>query len=112
MLGKNNVKETNVLKECNDEILPGLTSLVILFFNFNRRLGMEEKHGCFNKPIGKPYIVQDGWDIKEEKSVIFNTNKIIKTPIWKSIDFVLTKTCVYSREHTQDPKCEGCNKKT
>lgn len=71
---------------------------------------MEEKHGCFNKPIGKPYIVQDGWDIKEEKSVIFNTNKIIKTPIWKSIDFVLTKECVYSREHTQDPKCEGCNK--
>lgn len=66
---------------------------------------MEEKHGCFNGTIGKPYIVQDGWDIKEENG------KIIKTPIWKYINHVLTKTCVYSVEHTQDSKCAGCKNK-
>lgn len=66
---------------------------------------MDEHHGCYDRPIGGSYVAQDGWDVTIEGG------KVTKTPIYKLIPFVFTTHCVYSRDHTKDPKCDGCNKR-
>lgn len=65
------------------------------------------KNGCFNRaPLKDHAWVQSGWT--EIGNDFGNPSRM---PVMVKIVDDMSKSCVYSRDKKDDPKCSGCKEK-